>query len=337
MGVEKNLDGPATPASGRIDWGDLRIFLHVAETGSLSAAAKGLQLSQPTVSQRVRELETRLNTQLLARGPQGVVLTEAGQRIREHAEAMQRAAFAIDRELRQRDGKNEGRVRLSAPDGLAAFWIAPRLAAFQRVNPQISVSLDCGIWPDDPLREELDVSLQYDARNFGDHVVEPIATVHYAPFASESYLALYGTPRTLAEMATHRTIHHSAVKQQKETWDPKAEAMRTLSDWNIETNSSAVLTFAVMAGAGISYLPTGIACVAPGLVMLGESAAASPILYLVYSPHVARIARIARLIEWLKDVFSPRANPGFAAEFIHPRHFALRAGAGRFELSTPEI
>lgn len=337
MGVEKNSDGLTfLPASARADWADLRLFLHVAEHGSISTAAKTLRMSQPTVSQRLRDLEFRLNTQLVVRGPNGITLTEAGQRIKEHVAVMQRSASAIDRVMRELDDKPEGRVKIAAPDGIGSFWIGPRIPALQRANPGITLSIDGGLWPHNPLQDDIDISLQYDARNFGDHVVEPLATVHYAPFAAESYLKLYGVPKSQAELATHRTVHHSAVQQQKETWDPKAEAVRTLSSYNVETNCSATVVMSVLAGAGIAFLPTCAAAFIPNIVMLGEEPSASPKLYLVYDPAISRVARAKSVIEWLHDVFSASTNPWFAEEFVHPREFAMSPGAGRLSYEAPD-
>jgi len=336
MGADKNIDGAlALPASARADWSDLRVFLHVADTGSISAAAKTLQMSQPTVSQRLRELESRLNTQLVARGPQGVALTEAGAKIRDQVAAMQRSASAIDRLLREYDDKPEGRVKIAAPDGIGSFWIAPRIPSLQRANPGLTLSIDGGLWPDNPVQDEIDISVQYDARRFGEHVVEPLATVHYAPFAASSYLDLYGAPRSAAELATHRTVHHSAVQLQKERWDPKAEAVRTLSSYNVETNCSATLVMSVLAGAGIAFLPTCAAAFIPNIVMLGEAPSASPKLYLVYDPAIARVARAKSVLEWLKDSFDCAAFPCFADEFVHPREFTMLAGAGRLAYDAP--
>ena len=337
MGADKNFDGvDSLPASARVDWSDLRVFLHVAESGSISAAARTLQMSQPTVSQRLRDLELRLNTQLVARGPQGVVLTEQGVKIRDQVAAMQRSAATIDRLLREFDGRAEGRVKIAAPDGIGSFWIGPRIPMLQRANPGITLSLDGGLWPDSPLQDDVDISVQYDARRFGEHVVEPLATVHYAAFASQSYLEIYGVPKSQAELATHRTVHHSAVQLQKETWDPKAEAARTLSSYNVETNCSATLVMSVLAGAGVAFLPTCAAAFIPNIVMLGETPAASPKLYLVYDPAIARVARAERVLEWLKDIFAPANNPWFGEHFIHPREFAMHPGAGRLTYQPPD-
>src|SRR5215510_15011178 len=116
----------------RVDWADLRVFLAVAETGNFSAAARVLGLTQPTISRRLDDLEARLKVQLIARGLQGATLTEAGALIRDHVLTMERSAQAIERLALGMDNRDEGRVKLAAPDGLAAFWLAPRIAEFQQ-------------------------------------------------------------------------------------------------------------------------------------------------------------------------------------------------------------
>src|SRR5262249_25688966 len=150
------------------------------------------------------------------------------------------AAALIDNDLREADDALKGRVKVAAPDGILSFWIAPQIAAFQRIYPGIKLSLDAGLWPGNPLISELDISIQYEPPSGSDRVVEPLATVHYAPIATRRYLEIYGEPKTHAEMAAHRWVHHAALQQQRETWDKRAEAARTLSAYNIETNSSAV-------------------------------------------------------------------------------------------------
>lgn len=335
MGVDKKSDGRSLAASSRFDWSDVRVFLEVAEQRSLSAAAKSLQMAQPTVSQRIGELELRLNTKLFTRSAAGVALTEAGERLRKSALPMKRAASTIDKALREFDDRPAGRVRIAAPDGILSYWLAPRLPEFQRVNPEITISADAGLWPNRPVRAELDVSLQYDPPNFAEHVVEPLATVHYMPFASQRYVDRYGKPHTLAEFATHRTIHHAAVQEQKETWDPKAEAARTLSDYSIETNSSAVVAMSILAGSGVAFMPTFVAAYFDGLVPLTEEPAASPVLYLVYDPRLSEVSRAALVIAWIKRLFDPLTHPYFATDFVHPRDFHFGGDAGCLKFDPP--
>jgi DNA-binding transcriptional LysR family regulator len=277
-----------------------------------------------------------LNAQLFVRGPQGVTLTEAGLKLRDYAVSMQRSADSIDRMVRESDAKPEGRVRLETPDGIGAFWIAPRLAAFQRINPHITLSIDGGFWKDYPVRDEVDITIQYDERKFGEHTVEPLCTIHFAPFATRRYLEMYGAPKTHQEMLSHRTVQLSSQQIQRETWDRKAEAVRTLSAYNIETNCSAFLIMSVLSDAGIAFMPTCAAAFIPNLVMLGDAPVSSPTLYMVYDPATARVARAKKIMTWLKDeVFDPRSNPWFREEFVHPNYFELNEALGSLEFCAP--
>lgn len=338
MGAHKDSEGGlALPASARFDWSDLRIFLHVAEQGAVTAASRTLQLSQATISQRIRELETQLNAQLFVRTPQGMSLTETGARLKSYAQSMQRSADAIDQIVRESDDKLEGRVRIEMPDGIGAFWVAPRLAAFQRLNPGITASIDSRFWHEFPVRDDVSLSLQYDERNFGDHVVAPLCTVHFAPFATRRYLELYGVPKTPQELVAHRTVQLSSQQLQQETWDKKVEAARTLSAYNIETNCSAFLIMSVLSDAGIAFMPTCGPAFIPNLVMLGENAVSSAKLYLVYDRSAERVARAKRVIDWFKDsVFDPRTNPWFRDEFVHPRDFPKDPALGLFDFKAPQ-
>lgn len=317
----KKPDGTPQLASERFEWSDLRVFLHVAEAQSLTAAAKTLGLSQPTVTQRVQTLEDRLQARLFVRSAQGVALTDAGKQILDQARTMERAARDVDRVVRERDSLLEGRVKVAAPEGIAGFWMAPRLPEFFRLNPEIALSIDAGFWPDDPVRSELDVSLQYEGTQQGEFVVQPVATLHYAPFATRRYLELYGRPKTLTELLSHRVIAHSAVRFQEETWDPRMAAVRTLAEGATDTNCSATVIMAVQSGAAIGQLPTCAVSFMPDLVMLSEIPIASPKLLLVYRVDVGRIARVQRVIEWIKAIFDPTENPWFRPDFVHPREF----------------
>src|SRR5262249_55118351 len=158
----------------------------------------------PTISQRLRDLERQLNAILFVRSKTGLHLTQAGERLRTQALPMLRAAESIDRTLRETDDKPEGRVRLSAPEGVLTFWIAPRLPAFQNANQKIAVSMDAGLWPEETLQDEVHVSLQYDKKGFGELAVEPLATVHYGAFATRQYFDTYGYPKTQSELVAHR-------------------------------------------------------------------------------------------------------------------------------------
>jgi DNA-binding transcriptional LysR family regulator len=306
----------------RADWSDLRIFWAVVEAGGFAAAGRALGIGQPTVTRRVEDLESRLNTKLLIRSPAGISMTEAGALIHDHVQTMERCAAQIEHLALNKDRREEGRVTLSAPDGVGSLLLAPAVADFARMNPRIGLSLDCGMWPDNPVSGDNDISLTFDRPDNPDMICTRLASFHYGLFAARGYLDLYGTPRTLAEAAGHRAVIHSAYGREKESWGQKTSALRDLAVINIETNSSSALLNAVKAGAGIAPMPTYVAVLEPELVMLDFPPLAKPTLWMCHHRDIARAARIQRVADWLIALFDQREKPWYRAEFIPPSEFS---------------
>jgi DNA-binding transcriptional LysR family regulator len=158
-------------------------------------------------------------------------------------------------------------------------------------------------------------------------VVTPLAHFHYQLFASREYLDLYGAPTTMAEAITHPLIYHVAQTQQREVWKPRDLAFQDLAQMRIKTNSSAVSFTAVKNGAGLGGMPTAILSLEPSLVMLELPPGPTIKLLLVHHKDAVRSARVSRVVDWLHELFDPRAKPWYREEFIHPRDFAAALDA----------
>jgi len=327
--VTKVTEPTAVGLALRFDWDDLKIFAATVEAGSFSAAARMLGITHSSVSKRVEELEARLGAKLLYRNPGGVTLTEAGVLVRDHALTMQRSADAVARLVQGRDSKQEGRVTVAAPDGVSAFWVAPQLAEFLRVNPNVRIGLDCGFWAMDPLTDPPDLAIvvDRDERKL-DFVFTPLAVLHYCIFVSPEYLNTYGMPQSLADVANHRILHHTALSHQKQNWDERASALQALSNPSLETNSSASMILALKDGAGIGAAPSGALTIAPDLVMLGPPMSKIQ-LWLCHHRDALKVARVKLVADWLKDIFDPRQFPWFRDEFVHPDEFREQARTRR--------
>jgi DNA-binding transcriptional LysR family regulator len=305
----------------RLDWNDVRTFLAVAESGSLNAAARSLGMTQPTVSRRMEDLEYRLGARLFSRSSRGIALTDAGESVRDIAASMARLGGIIVREVAGSDRSESGRVRLAAPDGLASYVLMPRLAAFQRSHPDIQLAVDCGLWNDSPIGGAPDISLEFTAAAPQGVVSTPLATVHYAFFASRAYLQLYGAPKSPADITQHRTVRHTSHREQTHTWNPKLAAVYTLAATHLLSNSSAATLTAIKEGVGLGVLPTCVATFEPELVMLDLEPMAHPVIFLRHEPVALRQSRVQRVKEWLEQVFDPTNQPWYREEFIHPREF----------------
>lgn len=302
-----------------MEWSNIRIFLAVAEHGSLSGAAKQLGINQSTVSRRISELEQELGAALMHRSGGGAQLTELGQEIVRHAAIMERGAAAIEAAVARNDDREAGEVHIAAPDGLAAFWMAPRLAELHAEAPQLRIKLDSGLWPGDPLGNPCaDLTLSFDRNEHPDAVAQPLASLHYCLFASREYIERRGLPKTAAEVPSHCILHHVAQSRQPEGWDRRSQALQQLSERGLETNSSAVILMATRSGAGIAALPSAVLEFAPELVMVLPEPVARLRLYLLRPRREQCSAKVRRTIEWIESIFDPERFPWWREDFTPP-------------------
>ena len=281
------------------DWDDLRHYLEAARAGSFRAAALALGTTQPTVGRRVDRLEKRLGTKLLRRIAHGVRMTPSG-------EAVFKVAGDIERLMRQlelqaaADRSLAGRIRLWVTDGIGGYWLPPRLVEFHRTHPEITIEVICSNEVPDLGKMEADIVVTYEQPINPNLVVLARASIDIRPFASREYLQLYGTPKNLADLQTHRICDHTEYPKTGE-WQTWSDIVRDHPCVSYRTNSSITLGHNTLYGAGISLQPVALAGLEPNLVML-ELDDYSPRLdfWLVCHRENKDIPRMRALIDHLK-------------------------------------
>lgn len=172
-----------------ISWDDARLFLAVADTGSLSAAARQLRVAQPTVSRRLAELEGALGESLFARGVEGATLTSFGERLLEPARRMAEGAAEFERVAEHRDPTPRGIVRLTAPPGLAFDFVAPFAVALRDKLPEVRLEVIATLRYLDLVRREADLAIRFRTPTQRDLVIVAEYHADIAAFASPSYAA----------------------------------------------------------------------------------------------------------------------------------------------------
>lgn len=124
-----------------MEWSDLRVFLAIARSGTLGAAARKLGQSQPTMGRRLRALEAAVGHTLFQRTGDGFVLTGEGASVLGHAERIEEEVLAFQRRLAGSEAELEGLLRLSSSDWFGTFMLAPVLAEFSRRHPRVCLEL----------------------------------------------------------------------------------------------------------------------------------------------------------------------------------------------------
>ena len=302
----------------RLDWDKLRVFRAVAEMGSISAAARQIGESPPTVGRKIDDLEAALNTTLFVRSTRGIEITDAGVKALNHAEAMAEAAEALHNEVSDLDAPEEGAIKLVAGDGLGAHWIAPHLPEFQQANPKIKLQLSISDEPPNLVLGDADIAIQFREPKHKDLMARKLGTAHYMCFATREYLDLYGEPSSIFEFHKHRCIFHEGYVNQISKWPDKTFDLSKLIDFALVTNSGAVMMAVCGGGGGIAILPSYVASLDSRLIPLKMPEVVPVSFWMTYTERLRRLRRGQIVLEWLRTIFNPREHVWFRSTFHHP-------------------
>lgn len=302
------------PGGCSVEWGLYRYFLAVANTGSLTGAARQLGVSQPTVGRQIQALEEVIGARLFDRANSGYVLTGPGQSIVELAEAIEEQAIAIERRIAGEDRRLDGRVRISAAEGIATNWLAPTLPALKQRFPNIEIELLVGLAALDVTRREADIVLRIGSPGCDSLVGRRMGAVHFGLFAADTYLAERGVPKTSACLADHVVIDSCGgianLAQVRRLRDLAASTPRSMCCDNLVTQFAAM-----RAGLGILAVPLYMAHGVSGVRrLLADEFDVALDLWLLVHRDLRPVARIGVVFEFLvealrrdRDRFTGRA------------------------------
>jgi DNA-binding transcriptional LysR family regulator len=180
----------------KLDWNQLKAFLETAETGSLSAAARKLGLTQPTLSRQVAAIEQRMGVTLFERVGKTMALTPTGLDLLEHARTMGAAADALRLAATGRSEALGGVVSVSASDAVAAYLLPPLVMQLREQEPGIAIEVISSNALSDLLRREADIAIRHVKPEQPDLIARLIREASANFYASEEWVKVHGHPRT---------------------------------------------------------------------------------------------------------------------------------------------
>ncbi len=181
--------------SVKFDWNRARAFLVTAEEGSLSAAARALGMTQPTLGRQVTALEEELDVVLFERAGQGLVLTPSGLELMEHVRAMGEAASQVSLTASGQSKNLEGTVCISASEVYAVFILPPIIAKLRQMEPKIKIELIATNVESDLRRREADIALRNFQPTQPELIAKKIKDVSARFYATPNYLKQIGKPK----------------------------------------------------------------------------------------------------------------------------------------------
>ena len=232
------------------DWDDLRVFLTLAREGSLTAAARRLEVSHPTVARRVRSLEETLGARLFDRLPDRFALTAAGEELLTDAEAMELAAESIRRRSAGLGDTTYGTVRISASEAMSAF-LARQLPALRHNLQCVEIELATNHLMVNLSRREADLLIREEVPDVADIVTRRLGRVAYAVYGSPSLVPSSLSTEALRELPwVGFDDDHAYMPGQAWIRDLLRNARPVL-----RVNNWLVMQEILRTGSGVSVLP----------------------------------------------------------------------------------
>ena len=238
-----------------LNWDDYRIFLAVADNGSLSGAARQLMVTHSTVFRRINAMEERLETPLFDRLPSGYQLTLAGEEVLEHARRMETESETIMEKLSTGDLTLSGTIRVATMEGLAMVLLPPFIRRFRDLHPEIRVDMVISSQVFNLSRKEADVAIRMGKATPPEHLTgRRIGTVSWAVYGAPAYFEQYGQPENVEQLKGHKFVSADSH-----------EAHRGYAKWTravVDENDIVYTSNVVMAqrsaareGIGLAVLP----------------------------------------------------------------------------------
>jgi DNA-binding transcriptional LysR family regulator len=281
-------------------------FVATAEGGSISEAARRLQISKSVASERLVDLERNVGATLVHRSTRKLTLTEDGIAFLERAKRILREVSEASAEVSERRGALVGPLRISVPVSFGILHLSPALNSFLRHNPRIELSLDLN----DRFvgaTDGFDAIIRHGPSPNKGWLAKRIAPSRRAPVASPDYLRTNGMPRSIGDLERHRGIIYS--QRGASDW-----RFRQSGRWSVvrprsvmRVNNGIIMREAAVEGMGVALLPTFLfhdQLISGKLAVVDVGVEAEPATIFIAYPTDRRVsAKVLALISHLRAAF----------------------------------
>ncbi len=281
------------------DWNHLRSLLAVARGGTFTAAARTLGVKHSTISRHLGELEDSIRATIVGRAAGGLRLTSAGERLVAAAEAMEHQFQQARDDIAGRDPLVGGTVRIGAPDGFGALFLAPRLPRLTGEHPALTVQLMAMPRIFNLTKREADIAIALAVPEHGRLLARKLGSYRLGLYASADYLAGHDAIEGSDDLRRHRFITYI----DDQLFTPELDTLDEVSPGaRVPLQSSNIVAQAQAAaqGGGLCILPYFIAKQVAGLrPVLAERTRIERTWFMLIHEDQHGLARIRTVSEFL--------------------------------------
>lgn len=306
-------------------------FVAVAESGSISEAARRLHLSKSVVSERLADVERLLGTRLLHRTTRKLSLTEDGAAFLERAARIVREVEAAAADMAERRGSLSGPLRVSAPVTFGRMHLGPALYPFLARHPAVELTLDLDDRRVDAAADGYDAVVRHGPLEDSRLVAWTLAASRRILVAAPDYLVRHGTPRTPRELERHRGIHYLNRGTADWRFDGAGAAVVVRAAVALRVNNGDVMRDAAVAGLGLALLPSfivGDAVRSGALRVVDVGLQAAPeAIYVAHPEGRHASAKLRAFAQCLREAFGdpPYWEAADAPSAAHPERSTRQA------------
>lgn len=287
-----------------LDWDDLRLFLQIQRSGSLSQAARQQRVDHSTVSRRLGQLELCLGGPLFERRRDGLKPTELAHLLTTHAEAMEVAALGLQEKLGGGERAPAGKVRIAMMEGIGTTFVARHLAPLLAQHGGLQIELVTSATVVNVNRREADIFVSFFEPQGQGLACAPAGSFALYLYAAPQYLAAHGVPASLADLAQHAFVGYvdDLVQLDAVRWlDELVQRPRM----RLQSNSMLAQMSAAASGLGLVLLPKFSVVHETGLVpVLAAEAKVTRTLWLSVHHDLQYSGRIRAVMGYLQQLFA---------------------------------
>ncbi|TKB54278.1 LysR family transcriptional regulator [Ferrimonas aestuarii] len=293
----------------RVPYNQLDIFIAIANQGSIRGAARQLQITSPSVSQALKQLEQQLGLPLFIRTTRSIELTDAGRELLEATHpAMQQLNLAMD-SVKSMGVEPSGKLRITLPKFVFQIFLQPLYAEFCRRYPKIDLDVSLDDQSVDLIKDGYDLGIR-----FGDRISDTMVAKRLTPdipvaiFASPEYLAHHPKPKVPDELKCHKQIKYRFLGSRKFApmlVEKEGKSVEIDMDSAIIVNDTDMITDAAIQGLGVAIgaLPSVKHHLESGRLqpLLQEHWVSLAGLHLYYVQGSQKAKRVRALIDFLTE------------------------------------
>jgi DNA-binding transcriptional LysR family regulator len=236
------------------DWDSMQSFLAIARAGRLTVAAQRLGIDHTTLSRRIKELESALQTRLFDRSVGGYVLTSQGERFLQSAQAVETLALEVLRDVAGSSSKVAGTIRIGAPDGFGTSFLAPRLGRMREAQPELSIELVTMPRLFNLTKREADLAIGLARPEEGRLHARKLTDYELGLYGSAEYLNRCGEPCDREALREHTLLGYIPEMIYAEELDYIPLVTKEVGPSITSSNLIAQFNM-TLAGAGLCILP----------------------------------------------------------------------------------